>query len=77
MTRLLTLDPTDKQGATRGIGLALVERLAQDESRIIYAGARNLEKASALKELEAKSNGRIIVVQLDPTNQDSVDASHT
>lgn len=60
-------------GASRGFGLALVRQLASlpaSEVTKIFATAR--EDAPALEELAKKSAGRIIVVQLDVTNEASI-----
>lgn len=62
------------QGTSRGIGLALTERLAKENrSNVIYAGARTPESAKALQALVEKYSGQIKIVQLDPTDQASVD----
>lgn len=53
-----------------------MERLSQDPSNILFAGARDVEKATELNALAAESHGRVNVVQLDPTSQESVDVSY-
>ncbi|KAF9475362.1 NAD(P)-binding protein [Pholiota conissans] len=51
-------------GASRGIGLALVEVIAaKDSTAIIYAGARNPSSASELAQLAAQHPGRIVIVK--------------
>ncbi|KAF8188721.1 NAD(P)-binding protein [Pholiota molesta] len=51
-------------GATRGIGLALVDTVAsRDPSAVVYAGARDPSGASQLKALAAKYPGRIEIVK--------------
>ncbi|KAL9016422.1 MAG: hypothetical protein Q9185_006227 [Variospora sp. 1 TL-2023] len=60
-------------GASRGFGLALVRQLASlpaSEATKIFATARG--DAPALEELANKSPGRIILVQLDVTNEASI-----
>lgn len=56
-------------GANRGIGAAFVAELLDAGVSKIYACARNLE---TLKEMVAKSDGKVIPVQLDITNTDMV-----
>ena len=55
-------------GATRGIGLGVVEQLAKRSTAIIYAGARNLAKADKLQQL-AKQRANVHVVQLDAKSE--------
>lgn len=68
-----TLNPKGKtafvSGANRGIGKAiLIELLEQGVSKI-YAGARNVD---SLNELVASYKERIIPIQLDVTNDESI-----
>ncbi|EIN06063.1 NAD(P)-binding protein [Punctularia strigosozonata HHB-11173 SS5] len=52
-------------GANRGIGLALVKALAMREGAIVFAGARNPEGATELRELAAaQAPGKVHVVKL-------------
>lgn len=60
------------EGATRGIGLALAERLAQTPGNVIYAGARSLESASRLEKAAEKADGRIQIIQLNTVSDSSV-----
>ena len=57
-------------GANRGIGFGLVEKYAQRTDTIIYAGARDPSKATALLEL-AKSNPNIKPVKVISTDLES------
>lgn len=57
-------------GANRGIGKAITEELLNKGAKKVYAGARNPESLSELKE---KYGDRLVPVQLDVTNQESVD----
>ncbi|KAF8172899.1 NAD(P)-binding protein [Pholiota molesta] len=51
-------------GASRGIGLALVDVIAsKDQSSIIYAGVRDPSGGAALKELVTKYPGRVEIVK--------------
>ena len=54
------------QGASRGIGLEIVRQLLErDAARRVFATCRSPGQASALTELEAHSQGRLAVLQLD------------
>lgn len=61
-------------GASRGFGLALARELvslpAKDVSKI-FASARG--DSPALDELAKSSSGRVVVVKLDVTNQQSIE----
>ena len=57
-------------GANRGIGKAITEELLNKGIRKVYAGARKLESLTELKE---KYGDRLEPIQLDVTNQASVD----
>ncbi|KAF8176061.1 NAD(P)-binding protein [Pholiota molesta] len=63
-------------GASRGIGLALVDAIAsKDPSAIIYAGARDPTGGAAqLKELAAKYPGRVEVVKYVAGDKEGNDA---
>ncbi|KAF9471366.1 NAD(P)-binding protein [Pholiota conissans] len=51
-------------GATRGIGLALVEDIAKkDPTAIIYAGGRNISASPQLAEAAARYPGRVEIVK--------------
>ena len=61
-------------GASRGIGLALAGILAAkpvSEVSIVYAAVRT--ETNALKELIAKSGGRVELVSIDVTSKESVE----
>jgi NADP-dependent 3-hydroxy acid dehydrogenase YdfG len=57
-------------GANRGIGKAITEELLSKGVKKVYAGARKIESLTALKE---KYGNRLEPLQLDVTNQASVD----
>jgi NAD(P)-dependent dehydrogenase (short-subunit alcohol dehydrogenase family) len=64
-------------GSSRGLGLALVSRLAtmpKAEVGTIIATARQ-DNSPRLKELVDASSGRVEFVNLDITDQDSVEAA--
>lgn len=51
-------------GANRGIGLALVNEIAnRDSAAVIYAGARDPANASSLQKLAEEFPGRVTVVK--------------
>lgn len=56
-------------GANRGIGKAFVEELLEKGATKVYAAAR---KIGSLSELVAKSDGRIIPVELDVTKPETI-----
>lgn len=60
-------------GANRGIGLALAQQYFERGYRVI-ATARKPAEATALNELAAKSNGRLIVEKLDVMDRDAIEA---
>ena len=59
-------------GANRGIGKAITEELLSKGIKKVYAGARKLESLTTLKE---KYGNRLEPLQLDVTNQESVDSA--
>lgn len=59
-------------GANRGIGRAIVEELIKHGAAKVYAAARNIE---SLKELASDSQGKIVPVQLDVTNEAQIKAA--
>jgi NAD(P)-dependent dehydrogenase (short-subunit alcohol dehydrogenase family) len=59
-------------GANRGIGRALVDALLARGAAKVYATARNLD---SLKDLVAKSGGRVVPLQLDVTNPEQIRAA--
>ena len=64
-------------GSSRGLGLALVSRLAalpESEVGTIFATARQ-DNSAQLNEVIKASNGRVQFVQLDVTNQTSIEAA--
>ncbi|CAD5214079.1 unnamed protein product [Bursaphelenchus okinawaensis] len=62
-------------GASRGIGLGLIQRLAaRSDVQRVFAGARTPEKAEKLQEI-AKSNEKIKIVQFDSLDDKSIYAA--
>jgi len=59
-------------GANRGIGRALVDSLLARGAAKVYATARNVD---SLKDLVAKSGGRVVPLQLDVTNPEQIKAA--
>jgi NAD(P)-dependent dehydrogenase (short-subunit alcohol dehydrogenase family) len=59
-------------GANRGIGRAIVDALIARGAAKVYATARNVD---SLKELVAKSGGRVVPLQLDVTNPEQIRAA--
>ncbi|RPD61753.1 NAD-P-binding protein [Lentinus tigrinus ALCF2SS1-7] len=59
-------------GANRGIGLELVKQLLQSPSNTVIAGCRSPSKAADLQGLAAQANGRLHLVALDVSSQESV-----
>lgn len=61
-------------GSSRGLGLAMVTHLANSspsDARVIFATARS--ETPDLKELIEKSSGRVVYIEMDTTDQASVD----
>ncbi|KFX94413.1 hypothetical protein O988_06322 [Pseudogymnoascus sp. VKM F-3808] len=61
-------------GSSRGLGLAMVAHLADSspsDARVIFATARS--ETPELNELVEKSSGRVVYIQIDTTDQVSVD----
>lgn len=56
-------------GANRGIGRAIVEEAINRGASLVYAAARDTSK---LSEAAEQSNGKIIPVELDVTNQNQI-----
>ena len=59
-------------GANRGIGRALVEEALRRGAKRVYAAARN---TAALKELVEASDGKVVAVPLDVTNEAQIQAA--
>ncbi|CZR70069.1 related to short chain oxidoreductase (CsgA) [Phialocephala subalpina] len=58
-------------GCSRGLGLELATQLASSPAvNTVFATAR--KESPGLKELIQKSNGRVVLVQLEATSQDSI-----
>jgi NAD(P)-dependent dehydrogenase (short-subunit alcohol dehydrogenase family) len=61
-------------GSSRGLGLAIIAHLANSspsDTRVIFATARS--ETPNLKELVEKSSGRVVYIEMDTTDQVSVD----
>ncbi|KZO92381.1 NAD(P)-binding protein [Calocera viscosa TUFC12733] len=56
-------------GANRGIGLAIVTKLAVRENTIVFAGARNPASAKELQALEAKYPGKVHSIKLSSADE--------
>lgn len=62
-------------GANRGIGLEFVRQIvAKKNPNFVFAGCRNIDNAEALKQFAA-SNSVVKVIELDVTNDDTLDAA--
>ncbi|HSX11794.1 MAG TPA: SDR family oxidoreductase [Chlamydiales bacterium] len=61
-------------GASRGIGLAIVERLAQRDYKV-YAGIRPTSSSKGLSQLQEKYPNRIALLTLDVTDEESVQSA--
>ncbi len=57
-------------GANRGIGLAIAIELLERGAKKVYAGTRNLE---AFASVESTFEGRLIPIQLDVTDESSIE----
>lgn len=60
-------------GSNRGIGLELVERYLQQDDTLIYATCRQPAEAAALNNLAQQHPERLKIIQLDVTDQQSID----
>ena len=61
-------------GANRGIGFELTRQFLKDDTRI-FATCRNPERADALSELARQNADRVTVLQLDVSDEASIDAA--
>jgi len=61
-------------GANRGIGLGLVQQLVKRDNVLLFAGARDPTKATALNSL-AEETGRIVIVKLESTSEEDAKAA--
>lgn len=59
-------------GSSRGLGLNLVKGILETTDSKVVATARNVAKASALSELQAKYPERVQLVNLDTGSEDSI-----
>jgi NAD(P)-dependent dehydrogenase (short-subunit alcohol dehydrogenase family) len=63
-------------GANKGIGLEVAKQLAQ-KGHYVYLGSRELENGlEAVEKLRAEGFENVEAIQLDVTNQESVNAAH-
>lgn len=62
-------------GCSRGIGFKLAKAILETTQSKVVATARNLDKAVLLGELAAKFEGRVLLVELDTENRESVQVS--
>jgi NAD(P)-dependent dehydrogenase (short-subunit alcohol dehydrogenase family) len=62
------------RGTSSGIGLATTVTLAR-AGHTVFAGMRNLERGSELREAVAKEKLPVTIVQLDVDNDSSVEAA--
>ncbi|KAL3131420.1 hypothetical protein ABBQ38_007732 [Trebouxia sp. C0009 RCD-2024] len=62
-------------GSSRGLGLNLVKGILETTDSKVVATARNVAKASALSELQAKYPERVQLVNLDTGSEDSIKAA--
>ncbi len=61
------------QGASRGIGLAMVEYLLScSEVELVVATSRDPENSEALTDLRERSDGRLMLVAMDVTDDASI-----
>ncbi len=61
------------QGASRGIGLAMVEQLLESpDVELVIATSRDPEGSDALTELRGRANGRLVLVPMDVTDDGSI-----
>ena len=59
-------------GASRGLGLGMVEGLLKQEHTVVVAAARNPEKSDVLQKLAAQYKERVHLVTLDTTDEAGV-----
>lgn len=62
-------------GTNRGIGLEMVRQYAQRPNTLIFAACRNPSEAAELNALASQYPGRVIVIQLEVTDQESISAA--
>ncbi|KAF9041484.1 putative short-chain dehydrogenases/reductase [Panaeolus papilionaceus] len=63
-------------GASRGIGLAIVEELLSQPNTLVIATARNINSSAGLKQLTTRyDSNRLQLVPLDVSKQDSINAA--
>lgn len=62
-------------GTNRGIGLEMVRQYASRPNTLVFAACRNPSEAAELKALAAQHPENVIVIQLEVTDQDSIDAA--
>ncbi len=62
-------------GSNRGLGLEMVQHLSQRENVTIFATCRKPDEADVLNAIAEDHPNKIMVIQLDVTNPDSIEAS--
>jgi NAD(P)-dependent dehydrogenase (short-subunit alcohol dehydrogenase family) len=61
------------QGASRGLGLELVQQLlASSDEASVFASCRNPEDASELQTLSSQSSGRLRIAKLDVSREETI-----
>lgn len=60
-------------GGSRGIGRAIVERLAREGADVVFNYARNAQAATTVEEMARTAGGRAFSVQADLAETDAVD----
>ena len=59
-------------GCSRGLGFGLARGILETTESTVIATARNVDKATALVDLEKKYPGRVQLIDLDIGREDSV-----
>lgn len=63
------------QGASRGIGLGMVRHLLERGVERVHATCRKPEEAEALRALEARARGRLLIHRLDVTDEATIESA--
>ncbi|KAK7685390.1 hypothetical protein QCA50_011253 [Cerrena zonata] len=64
-------------GTSRGLGLEIVRQLLQSPTNTVIAACRAPEKASSLQSLKNDAKGFLHVLEMDTSNEESIEASAT
>jgi NAD(P)-dependent dehydrogenase (short-subunit alcohol dehydrogenase family) len=62
-------------GSNRGIGLAMVQQCLNRDNLTVFASCRQPAQSDDLQELATKHPGRVVVVPLDVTDSQSIEAA--